>query len=101
MNDQFYRMKRMPPYVIAEVNAMRHAARLAGQDIIDLGIDPASQMRDIPGPQRGENQRIDDIGPVGALADLDPAQNVIGGAARRGASILVLVRYHQLKAPPE
>jgi alanine-synthesizing transaminase len=47
MNDQFYRMKRMPPYVIAEVNAMRHAARLAGQDIIDLGMGNPDQ----PPPQ--------------------------------------------------
>jgi alanine-synthesizing transaminase len=43
MNDQFYRMKRMPPYVIAEVNAMRHAARLEGQDIIDLGMGNPDQ----------------------------------------------------------
>ena len=47
MNDQFYRMKRMPPYVIAEVNAMRHAARLAGDDIIDLGMGNPDQ----PPPQ--------------------------------------------------
>ncbi|MFL0670498.1 MAG: LL-diaminopimelate aminotransferase [Erythrobacter sp.] len=47
MNDQFYRMKRMPPYVIAEVNAMRHQARLAGQDIIDLGMGNPDQ----PPPQ--------------------------------------------------
>ena len=38
MDEQFYRMKRLPPYVIAEVNAMRHAARKAGRDIIDLGM---------------------------------------------------------------
>ena len=38
MSDEFYRMKRLPPYVIAEVNAMRHAARQAGKDIIDLGM---------------------------------------------------------------
>ncbi len=38
MSDEFYRMKRLPPYVIAEVNAMRHAARQAGRDIIDLGM---------------------------------------------------------------
>ena len=38
MSDEFYRIKRMPPYVIAEVNAMRHAARQAGRDIIDLGM---------------------------------------------------------------
>ncbi len=38
MNTDFYRMKRLPPYVIAEVNSMRHAARRAGKDIIDLGM---------------------------------------------------------------
>ena len=38
MDDEFYRIKRLPPYVIAEVNGMRHAARQAGRDIIDLGM---------------------------------------------------------------
>jgi alanine-synthesizing transaminase len=38
MDDEFYRMKRLPPYVIAEVNAMRAAARAKGEDIIDLGM---------------------------------------------------------------
>ncbi len=38
MSDTFYRIKRLPPYVIAEVNAMRHDARQAGRDIIDLGM---------------------------------------------------------------
>ena len=38
MEDEFYRIKRLPPYVIAEVNAMRAAARQAGRDIIDLGM---------------------------------------------------------------
>lgn len=47
MDQQFYRMKRLPPYVIAEVNAMRHAARQAGQDIIDLGMGNP----DLPPPQ--------------------------------------------------
>ena len=35
---EFYRIKRLPPYVIAEVNAMRAAARARGDDIIDLGM---------------------------------------------------------------
>ena len=47
MDEQFYRMKRLPPYVIAEVNAMRHAARRAGEDIIDLGMGNPDQ----PPPQ--------------------------------------------------
>jgi alanine-synthesizing transaminase len=38
MDTDFYRIKRLPPYVIAEVNAMRAAARAAGEDIIDLGM---------------------------------------------------------------
>jgi alanine-synthesizing transaminase len=38
MDDEFYRMKRLPPYVIAEVNAMRAQARAKGEDIIDLGM---------------------------------------------------------------
>lgn len=43
MDTDFYRMKRLPPYVIAEVNGMRHAARKAGQDIIDLGMGNPDQ----------------------------------------------------------
>ena len=38
MADDFYRIKRLPPYVIAEVNGMRAAARAGGEDIIDLGM---------------------------------------------------------------
>lgn len=38
MPDEFYRIRRLPPYVIAEVNAMRAAARASGEDIIDLGM---------------------------------------------------------------
>jgi alanine-synthesizing transaminase len=38
MSDEFYRIKRLPPYVIAEVNALRHEARQSGRDIIDLGM---------------------------------------------------------------
>jgi alanine-synthesizing transaminase len=38
MSEDFYRIKRLPPYVIAEVNGMRAAARAAGEDIIDLGM---------------------------------------------------------------
>jgi len=47
VEEEFYRMKRLPPYVIAEVNAMRAAARAAGRDIIDLGMGNP----DLPPPQ--------------------------------------------------
>jgi alanine-synthesizing transaminase len=36
--EPFYRIRRMPPYVFAEVNAMKAAARARGEDIIDLGM---------------------------------------------------------------
>ncbi|MDG1020741.1 MAG: LL-diaminopimelate aminotransferase [Emcibacteraceae bacterium] len=38
MDSEFYRIKRLPPYVFAEVNAMKAKARAAGEDIIDLGM---------------------------------------------------------------
>lgn len=39
MNEhEFYRLKRLPPYLFAEVNAMKHRARQAGEDIIDMGM---------------------------------------------------------------
>ena len=38
MTDEFYRIRRLPPYVFAEVNAMKAAARARGEDIIDLGM---------------------------------------------------------------
>ena len=38
MSSDFYRIRRLPPYVFAEVNTMKARARAAGQDIIDLGM---------------------------------------------------------------
>ena len=38
MSEDFYRIKRLPPYVFAEVNAMKAEARARGEDIIDLGM---------------------------------------------------------------
>src|SRR5207302_5205672 len=37
-DSEFHRLKRLPPYVFAEVNAMKARARGAGQDVIDLGM---------------------------------------------------------------
>ena len=42
-NGDFYRIRRLPPYVFAEVNAMKGRARLAGEDIIDLGMGNPDQ----------------------------------------------------------
>jgi alanine-synthesizing transaminase len=38
MSSDFYRVKRLPPYLFAEVNSMKARARAAGEDIIDLGM---------------------------------------------------------------
>ncbi|MBV9551151.1 MAG: aminotransferase class I/II-fold pyridoxal phosphate-dependent enzyme, partial [Alphaproteobacteria bacterium] len=38
MPDDFYRIKRLPPYVFAEVNALKATGRAAGHDVIDLGM---------------------------------------------------------------
>ena len=38
MSEEFYRIKRLPPYVFTEVNALKAQARSAGRDVIDLGM---------------------------------------------------------------
>jgi len=38
MPEEFHRIRRLPPYVFAEVNATKARARAAGEDIIDLGM---------------------------------------------------------------
>jgi alanine-synthesizing transaminase len=38
MTEDFYRIKRLPPYVFSEVNALKARARAAGRDVIDLGM---------------------------------------------------------------
>lgn len=43
MESEFYRLKRLPPYVFAEVNAMKAKARAAAEDIIDLGMGNPDQ----------------------------------------------------------
>ncbi len=36
--EEFYRIKRLPPYVFAEVNKLKARLRAEGRDIIDLGM---------------------------------------------------------------
>jgi len=46
MSEEFYRIKRLPPYVIAEVNAMRAAARARGETLsISAWVIPTCRRR--------------------------------------------------------
>jgi alanine-synthesizing transaminase len=36
--EEFYRIKRLPPYVFAEVNRLKAECRAAGMDVIDFGM---------------------------------------------------------------
>ncbi|MBT3239097.1 MAG: LL-diaminopimelate aminotransferase [Rhodospirillaceae bacterium] len=47
MDSEFQRIQRLPPYVFAEVNAMKARARANGEDIIDFGMGNPDQ----PTPQ--------------------------------------------------
>ena len=48
MVETFHRIKRLPPYVFAEVNDMKARARAADEDVIDFGmVNP-----DSPTPQQ-------------------------------------------------
>ena len=45
--DEFYKIKRLPPYVFEEVNRLKGKARAEGADIVDLGMGNP----DLPTPQ--------------------------------------------------
>src|SRR5438477_2514741 len=38
VTDEFYRIRKLPPYVFAEINEMKAKARAAQQDVVDLGM---------------------------------------------------------------
>ncbi len=43
MEQEFHRIRRLPPYVFAEVNRMKDQARATGEDIIDFGMGNPDQ----------------------------------------------------------
>ncbi|MHA1151852.1 MAG: LL-diaminopimelate aminotransferase [Alphaproteobacteria bacterium] len=43
MEQEFHRIKRLPPYVFAEVNELKARTRAAGEDIIDFGMGNPDQ----------------------------------------------------------
>lgn len=42
--EEFYRLRRLPPYVFAVVNELKYAARQRGEDIIDFGMGNPDQQ---------------------------------------------------------
>ena len=108
---EFRRMKRLPPYVFAEVNALKMEARRGGEDVIDLGMGNP----DIPTPRhivdkmveatrKGHNHRYSASKGITKLrmaicdwykrrydVDLDPDTEAIATiGAKEGLSHLVL-----------
>ncbi len=57
MHEDFHRIKRLPPYVFAEVNRLKAAARARGADIIDLGMGNP----DLPTPQHIIDKLVETI----------------------------------------
>ena len=43
IGDGFYRIKRLPPYVFAQVQTLKLEARQRGEDIIDFGMGNPDQ----------------------------------------------------------
>ncbi len=57
MIEDFHRIKRLPPYVFAEVNRLKAQARARGADIIDLGMGNP----DMPTPQHIVDKLVETI----------------------------------------
>src|SRR5512143_679932 len=64
MADNFYRLKRLPPYVFAQVQSLKLEARHRGEDIIDFGMGNPDQPtpshiveKMIEAARKGKNHR--------------------------------------------
>jgi len=55
--NEFYRIRKLPPYVFAVINDMRAKARAAGLDVIDLGMGNP----DGPTPQRVVDKLVEAV----------------------------------------
>lgn len=55
--DEFYRIKRLPPYVFAEVNKLKAELRSTGMDIIDFGFGNP----DLPTPQHVIDKLVETV----------------------------------------
>ena len=64
LGEGFYRIKRLPPYVFAQVQSLKLEARQRGQDIIDFGMGNPDQPtpphiveKMIEAARKGKNHR--------------------------------------------
>src|SRR6476469_5470935 len=55
---EFYRVKRLPPYVFEQVNRLKAAARANGVDIVDLGMGNP----DLPAPRHVIEKLVETAG---------------------------------------
>ena len=62
--EEFYRIRRLPPYVFEQVNRAKAAARNAGADIIDLGMGNP----DLPTPPHVIEKLKETLGKPGPTA---------------------------------
>ncbi len=58
MQQEFYRVRRLPPYVFEQVNRLKAEARAQGADIIDLGMGNP----DLPTPRHINDKLIETVG---------------------------------------
>ncbi len=58
MQEDFYRIRRLPPYVFEQVNRLKAEARAQGADIVDLGMGNP----DLPTPQHINAKLVETVG---------------------------------------
>ena len=81
------RLLRLPPYLFGRINALRHAKRVAGVDIIDLGMgNPADPPPEATRP--GSMPSFAALARTQRMADLASATQ-----AKGSTPWLFLVRY--------
>src|SRR6185437_12518971 len=78
--EEFYRVRRLPPYVFEQVNRAKAAARNAGADIIDLGMGNP----DLPAPQHVVDKLKETLGKP--RTDRYSASRGIGGLRKAQAA---------------
>ena len=81
--EEFYRIRRLPPYVFEEVNRAKAVARNGGADIVDLGMGNP----DLPAPAHVVEKLKETIGRT--RTDRYSASKGIVGLRRAQADPLV------------